>query len=834
MADDPIEVRDAIEFVAKPSSDVREAIRRAKRVAGIERFDLAVAVLEHVHAAATTPAPDKEWVEQSALNLSKDRDVPVVERHERALALLRGLAHLDTTADAETLGIAGGICKRWWLADGQRSHLEDSLRYYTRGHLGGSDADGYTGINTAYLLDLLTSLDPEPALPDLQQERGRRFEAAARIRMEVLVKLDHWPGARHWWYYATRAEARLGLGDLAHAIEELSRGFATSPSAGELTTTIQQLADLARIHAPRMKNLTPEAIASGIAGAVKLRPYAFESAVRGKVGLALSGGGFRASLFHIGTLAALADAGLLRHVEVLSCVSGGSIIGAHYYLELRRMLESGKGGADSDYVALVEKIRQDFLAGIETNIRVQLADSIRANLRMTFDADYSRTDRAGELYEQVLYSRTGEEPPIYLDRLQVTPKEDWIGKAAGKPFNPKYHNWQFFSKVPILVINATTLNTGHTWQFTTSYMGEPPLATAGTDAMERLRRVYYKDAPKRHQHVSLGRAVAASACVPGLFEPIVLRDLYLQRTVRLVDGGVHDNQGVGTLIDEGCRVLLVSDASGQMRPAPAPAGGMFSVPMRADDILQARLREVQLEDLLGRRRSGALQGLVFVHLTKDLDQKLITWIGGQPKPQPPAKTETSYGIRKDVQQKLAEVRTDLDAFSECEAFALMTSAYEMTALSLTQNNLPTLVGMTAPPARTPWPFLSIQPALANPSSGRHPKADAVMSLLCDSNQRFFRVWKQDAQLRKMRRYFKAAAAVLLLLLAVLLWRWRVPIGPSLLAVGIAGLALSKLTARKGFQEVVVGTLVAIVGYPLAKIHRPFNRRFVEAGRWPPR
>ena len=59
----------------------------------------------------------------------------------------------------------------------------------------------------------------------------------------------------------------------------------------------------------------------------------------GKVGLALSGGGYRASLFHIGVLARLAECNVLRRVEVLSCVSGGSIVGAYYYLKLRQLLQ---------------------------------------------------------------------------------------------------------------------------------------------------------------------------------------------------------------------------------------------------------------------------------------------------------------------------------------------------------------------------------------------------------------------------------------------------------------------------------------------------------------
>ena len=51
-----------------------------------------------------------------------------------------------------------------------------------------------------------------------------------------------------------------------------------------------------------------------------------------KTGLALSGGGLRASLFHIGVLGRLAELDLLRQVDVISTVSGGSIIGAYYYL----------------------------------------------------------------------------------------------------------------------------------------------------------------------------------------------------------------------------------------------------------------------------------------------------------------------------------------------------------------------------------------------------------------------------------------------------------------------------------------------------------------------
>ena len=44
-----------------------------------------------------------------------------------------------------------------------------------------------------------------------------------------------------------------------------------------------------------------------------------------KIALALSGGGFRATVFHLGVLARLAESEQLENVTFLSTVSGGSL-----------------------------------------------------------------------------------------------------------------------------------------------------------------------------------------------------------------------------------------------------------------------------------------------------------------------------------------------------------------------------------------------------------------------------------------------------------------------------------------------------------------------------
>ena len=115
----------------------------------------------------------------------------------------------------------------------------------------------------------------------------------------------------------------------------------------------------------------------------------------GKFGLALSGGGFRASLFHIGVLARLAELDVLRHVEVLSCVSGGSIIGAYYYLEVRDLFKKKAPGeiCRQDYIDIVERVAREFLTGVQTNVRMRMVGSFSANLRMIRKRLAHRADR---------------------------------------------------------------------------------------------------------------------------------------------------------------------------------------------------------------------------------------------------------------------------------------------------------------------------------------------------------------------------------------------------------------------------------------------------------
>src|SRR5215216_889611 len=68
------------------------------------------------------------------------------------------------------------------------------------------------------------------------------------------------------------------------------------------------------------------------------------------VALCLSGGGFRASLFHLGALRRLNELGILSQVDVISSVSGGSIIAAHLAERIPTWPEPGAVVANWDEV----------------------------------------------------------------------------------------------------------------------------------------------------------------------------------------------------------------------------------------------------------------------------------------------------------------------------------------------------------------------------------------------------------------------------------------------------------------------------------------------------
>jgi predicted acylesterase/phospholipase RssA len=796
--------------------------------------------------------------QQRALCTYKDPDLLSDEKLDAALRILKEGDDFERTTDRETLGLAGAIYKRKWELEGHERDLEESLQFYERAYTTGTTEDyGWTGINAAFVLDLLAGHESSITDGKAAQELGTadlRRKRANEIRQEIASRLpplladskNQWL-KNEWWFWATLGEAYFGIDKFTEAGKFLAKGneLPNVPD-WERESTARQLATLLIVK----RKTSPEAADAAHKCLLQFlgNDYALTSVIRGKLGLALSGGGFRASLYHIGMLAKLAELDLLRSIEYLSCVSGGSIIGAHYYLGIRHLLQSTGDNeiTRQDYIDLVRRIEKEFLAGVQRNIRTRVLSEWRTSLKMIFVPDYSRTTRAGELYESELYARVDDgetHAPRWLDELLITPKgEDPVR------FRPKDHNWRRSNKVPILILNATALNTGHNWQFTATWMGEPPGTIDTIDANYRLRRMYYDDAPDGNRKVRLGHAVAASACVPGIFEPIPLNRLYERQIpkyerdskqsaaepiVRLVDGGVHDNQGVAALLDQGCSVFIVSDASGQMNALDFPSNKILGVPLRANDILQARVREAQYRELCSRRRAGLLKGLMFIHLKKDLPVELVDWIDCQDPSEPPAASPlTPYGVQREIQRRLAAVRTDLDSFSDAEAYALMCSAYLMTEHALATDRL---LGFDVPQAqRERWEFLKLEDLMKQP-----PQGNPLIRQLKVSDRLFGKIWLLSPPVRMIGGM---AVLGILALLGAFIWKvWLNPL-PSFswgeliiffIAIGFGVFTFDRLSSafnyRKTLDQVLIGVGL-MLGSLLAKVHlHIFDKIFVRQG-----
>jgi len=259
-----------------------------------------------------------------------------------------------------------------------------------------------------------------------------------------------------------------------------------------------------------------------------------------KISLALSGGGFRATVFHLGVLARLAQEDLIKDVVLLSTVSGGSLCaGLVYSLNGFQWPSS-----------LV------FLEQVEPQAR---------HLLTTFDLQGSLIRRVFGTLWTVLETRA--------DDLSLLMKKHWkiTGRLNDLPAVPRW------------MINATCYETGKNWRF------------------ERFRMGDYLFGYTNDTDLPLSDALAASAGFPGLIGALELETKgyqwfqYQDRidasqkiaekdeedrwgkipvqprypTVHLWDGGVYDNHGLEgihnfkTSWSRRFGFLVVSDAAGR-------------------------------------------------------------------------------------------------------------------------------------------------------------------------------------------------------------------------------------------------------------------------------
>lgn len=368
-----------------------------------------------------------------------------------------------------------------------------------------------------------------------------------------------------------------------------------------------------------------------------------------KIGIALSGGGFRASLFHLGVLRRIAEMGWLPRVDAISGVSGGSIIAAFAALRWKEML-----GAGGDADAFQRYIAVPFVEAITTRsfIRDWMTHAVLQSVIRAFDSTYSRTGALGDVLSERLYEQKS---------------------CADLP------------EGPYTILNATSLISVRAWRFTRHGLGDSRVGYADWDSGPAL---------------SVGHAVAASAAFPPVFSPARIysraynfsgtryRDapVALPDTIALTDGGICENLGTevltkrtplpgGTLL-EIPEFLLVSDGGYpphyQFEARRIPGLASLALMWRANTIALEQVSALRRRMLVNmfehQRPSGLLVALGsrIDRLPADEADRYREFVGDAMCP--PA----------SVVERVQRVRTHLNRFSRDEAEALMYHGYLLT------------------------------------------------------------------------------------------------------------------------------------------------------------
>jgi len=279
------------------------------------------------------------------------------------------------------------------------------------------------------------------------------------------------------------------------------------------------------------------------------------------IALCLSGGGYRAMLFHLGSLYRLNEIGYLKKLDRISSVSGGSITSAVLGMNWSR-LEFDDNGVASNFVR-------------------QVVRPVRKLARKTIDrkAIFSGILLPGSISDKVT---NAYQKYLFGDKtLQDLPDDP-----------------------PRFVINATNVQSGALWRFMKPYMRD------------------WKVGEVKKPKVPLSFAVAASSAFPPVLSPAELEldnsdftpnsgdDLQKEpytTDVILSDGGVYDNLGLETIWKR-YKTILVSDGGGQMAPDPDPKRDWAGHTIRILNIIDNQVRSLRKRQVIDSYKNGTRNG----------------------------------------------------------------------------------------------------------------------------------------------------------------------------------------------------------------------------------
>lgn len=271
---------------------------------------------------------------------------------------------------------------------------------------------------------------------------------------------------------------------------------------------------------------------------------------RPRLALAMSGGGLRSSLYNFGVLKALYDDGLLKDVDLVSSVSGGSYLAYYLYTQQARDPAKAFGAGVFDDTVFAKRTCEL----VANSNFVTYGNIAWSGLKRPFSDDAFRR--------------------MYEDQIRIT-----YGGSDGGLVLPEIAAMVSEHHVPYLVVNATTYGGRHARDPWNARTFEFTPVGYGTKLGGYTR---WRDAPERVGATPLLFAATASGAALKPLRRQFHAPFQGQGSVELWDGGKAENLGAATALMRGSRELIVVDA--QYDDRGKPLGAYRTLQERMEDL----------------------------------------------------------------------------------------------------------------------------------------------------------------------------------------------------------------------------------------------------------
>jgi NTE family protein len=350
-------------------------------------------------------------------------------------------------------------------------------------------------------------------------------------------------------------------------------------------------------------------------------------------GLALSGGGYRAMLFNLGSVWRLNEMGWLRKLDIITSVSGGSILNGVLATRWPKLSWTADG------------IANNFSEIVATPVRAMASQTLDvfAGIEGLLSIFSTISDKVTDAYDKYLFhgARLQQDVPAF-DK----------------------------GRTPRFLFYATSLQTGSSVR------------------IERKRLADYRVGEIPNPDLPVARVVAASSAFPPILSPVLL-DLdpskwqkldgaflfdrvEFKRSLLLTDGGAYDNMGLEAIWDR-CKTVLVSDAGAPLDAQADPPTDWTRQAIRVLDIVTEQTRALRRRALMQDFQQTQEAGLT----ASTAANRNGTYWGIKTKIDAYALADALL-MDNAVTSELQHIRTRLNEFSEVEQGRLINWGYALT------------------------------------------------------------------------------------------------------------------------------------------------------------